>query len=752
MPVSKIFLPLALMLTAGNATVVAMPDHEIPDSAITMAEVSVTAIKQSIDMSLQPVASTIVGRHRLERLNIVSMKGASAVVPNFFIPDYGTRMTSSIYVRGIGARIDQPVVGLNVDNVPFLNKDCYDFDLPDIERIEMIRGPQSSLYGRNTMGGLINIYTISPMAYTGVRAMVEGGSHDLFRGSVAVYGRLSGNLAMSVAGAANHTDGLWRNTFNNSRIGGEDAGSVRWRTVWRPSQRLSIDNVASFSLNHQDGYPYEQEGAGHIAYNDTCFYRRRLFTDGLTLRWRPNHRFSLSSITSVQYLDDNMTLDQDFTTDRYFTLSQRRHEWTVTQDIVARSRTGAYERLTGVFGFLKLTDMSAPVRFFEDGIQRLIVDHRNQANPDYPIAWDSDNFLLGSDFSYPVFGVAAYHQSTVEYQHWKASLGLRLDYEHAALSYHSFCNTGFTIYDATVAGQHSVFRHDDVDIDDHGRLSRDFLQLLPKFTLSYALPMHTPGDVYLSVGRGYKSGGFNTQMFSDVLQQRLMSQLGLAALYTVDDIVSYKPEKSWNYEIGAHVNCADGRVATDIALFYIDCRDQQLTMFPDGTTTGRITTNAGRTRSYGAELQVNYRPSSPWLFNLSYGYTNATFRQFFNGKTDYRGKRVPYAPQSTMYAGLTYSVPTPALGPVDRLSATAGCRGVGDIYWNEDNLHRQPFYALLNASVSASIGPATLDLWCENLTDTRYHTFSFISIGNTFFQSGRPRMFGATLRLSFGQQ
>ena len=91
----------------------------------------------------------------------------------------GSRMTSSIYVRGIGARIDQPVVGLNVDNVPFLNKDNYDFDMPDIARIEVIRGPQSTLYGRNTMGGLINIYTISPLNYQGSRVMAETGKGNL---------------------------------------------------------------------------------------------------------------------------------------------------------------------------------------------------------------------------------------------------------------------------------------------------------------------------------------------------------------------------------------------------------------------------------------------------------------------------------------------------------------------------------------------------------------------------------------------
>ena len=88
-------------------------------------------------------------------LGIDAPKNVSLIAPNFFMPEYGSRMTSSIYVRGLGARIDQPVVGLSVDNIPYLNKDNYDFDIADIESIEVLRGAQSVLNGRNTMGGQI---------------------------------------------------------------------------------------------------------------------------------------------------------------------------------------------------------------------------------------------------------------------------------------------------------------------------------------------------------------------------------------------------------------------------------------------------------------------------------------------------------------------------------------------------------------------------------------------------------------------
>ena len=138
---------------------------EIIDTVISVDGVQVTAIKQGLSLRNRSVAASVAGRRTIERQGITAVKELSRLVPNFYIPDYGSRMTSSIYVRGLGARIDQPVMGLNVDNVPYLSKDDYDFDLTDIERIEVLRGPQSTLYGRNTMGGVINVYTLSPLAY-----------------------------------------------------------------------------------------------------------------------------------------------------------------------------------------------------------------------------------------------------------------------------------------------------------------------------------------------------------------------------------------------------------------------------------------------------------------------------------------------------------------------------------------------------------------------------------------------------------
>lgn len=710
---------------------------EKADTTLTLGEVSVTAIKQSLDIGSLPVSSTVVGEKELQKLNVVTMKGISEVAPNFYIPDYGSRMTSSIYVRGIGARIDQPVIGLNVDNVPYLNKDNYDFDLVDIERIEMLRGPQSTLFGRNTMGGLVNIYTLSPMKFQGVRATAAYGTGNTLRASLSYYHKLSQRLGMSYTLYYTHTDGYFTNRYNGEKCDKENQGSFRWKTVWRGSDRFTMENIASVQISRQGGYPYESLETGQIAYNDTCFYRRTGVTDGLTLRYRLDN-MTLSSITSFQYIDDNMTLDQDFLPESYFTLTQARKEWAFTQDFVGKGNVGDYSWLGGVFGFFKHTDMNAPVTFKPTGIEKLILEHVN-AHSSHPTVWDEDSFVLGSNFINPVWGVALYHQSGYRLGAWNFALGVRLDVEHTSLRYNSRCNTSFTITGID-NGQIPV------DINDGGKLKKTFVEFLPKLTATYDIMSLPASNVYLSVARGYKAGGFNTQMFSDVLQQRLMGIMGIAQSYDIDRIISYKPETSWNYELGAHISDRSGRLSVQAALFYIHCRDQQLTMFPDGNTTGRIMTNAGKTRSYGAEITVKYNPSARMCVTASYGYTDARFTEFHNGINDYSGKFIPYAPHNTMFAGVSYILPVNTSW-LKSLTLDMNCRGVGEIMWDEANLVKQPFYMLPGASVMMDFNKCSLTLWGENLSDTKYNTFYFVSIGNAFLQRGKPLRIGMTFRV-----
>lgn len=739
----------------------------VTDSLVReLPEVSVVDVRQGNRMATAPVSATTIGRADLSRLGAVAVKSMSEAVPNLYIPDYGSRITSSIYLRGIGARMDNPSVGLTVDNVAIINKDAYDTDLPDIARVRVLRGPQSALYGRNTMAGLIDVETLSPMRYQGLRASLTAATAETFRASLGWYGRPNDKTGCSASASFNHQGGFWRNQLTGEKCDRENSGSLRLKFHWRPDSRLSLQNVLSGSLLRQEGYAYENVATGRIAYNDECSYKRFALADGLTVN-RFHERFTMTSVTTFQYLDDDLLLDQDFLPLPYFTLNQRKRETAVTEDLTLKGECGAYSWLAGATGFYKHLDMKAPVVFKTTGIAELIESHRNDANPFYPVAWNGRSFPLNSDFTNPTAGGALYHRSKVSLGSLGIEAALRLEYERAALSYRSHCNTSYTIYDNPSGelpaggwqgvGELEEVRRVGINIDDTGRLHRDFLMLLPSLSFSWQFG-DGDGNLFASVAKGAKAGGFNTQMFSDVLQQRLMGIMGLASKYDVDQVVGYNPEKSWNYELGAHMAFPSANLKGAFSAFIIDCRDQQLTVFPDGTTTGRAMANAGHTRSWGFEAEAQWSPSERLGIQASYGFTEARFVRFFDGREDYRHKRLPYVPRQTLFLQAVWMQPVSSAGGM--LELAADLRATGDIWWNEQNTLRQPLYALLGASASysAPFGKQTpgqgargknwsVRVWAKNITGTRYDTFYFKSIGNEFIQRGRPFQAGLTMAL-----
>ncbi len=716
------------------------------DTVRDLPGVAVTAIKQLIP-AYADESVTSLGSVTIDRLDLSDVKQLSGLAPNFYMPKYGSAMTSTIYVRGLGTRIDQPVVGLNIDNVPLVCKDNFDFQLSDVSSVQVIRGPQNILYGRNTMGGLINITTISPLKYEGIRARALYGTRNTWRFDAGLYKKLSDRVGLSATLYGGGSDGYHKNTYNGTRAGATANFGARLKTVWQSRRGHTLQNTATFSHTSQRGYPYQSVETGKISYNDTCFYRRLTFIDGLTAKGDVGN-VNLSAIGSFQYINDNLTLDQDFLPQDYFTLTQKRHEWSVTADFVASSRKpagGFYSWLAGAFGFARRVNMHAPVTFYDYGLSQLIEGNANAMSPQYPIRWDQRNLLLDSDFVLPSRGFSLYHESVFRTGRFDFTLGLRWDWEQARIRYRSQTSSSYTIYDATGEIEKPYRPGIRIDIDDRGRLSQIFSQLLPKLSVSYRLPSSL-GNVYASITKGYKSGGYNTQMFSDVLQQKLMGHLGIMEQYGVDEIITYSPEKIWNYEAGGHLRFFDGRLRTEVALFWIECRDQQITMFPEGTVTGRVMANAGKARSRGFELSAEGQPGGGFTLRASYGFTDARFTKFNDGKNDYAGRHVPYAPSHTLWAGAVWSHAMPGRF-IDKVTTLVNVQGAGPIWWNESNNLRQSFYALLDASVSASHGDFTAELKATNITATRYSTFYFVSIGNAFLQRGDG--FGLTLCLKW---
>ncbi len=711
------------------------PEVNEADTTILAEEVVVysSSLKQRQPLAQSPVAATLLLKQELDQLQLSSPKEISCIVPNLYAPDYGSRMTSSIYVRGLGARIDQPVMGLNVDNVPMMNKDAYDMELADIERMEILRGPQSTLYGRNTMGGVVNIETLSPLKWQGIRALGEYSSGNSWRARLSSYNRV-GDIGLAVSANYASSDGLFTNQYTGRRCDWEQSCGARFKWEWE-SNFWYVGNTLAASFLEQGGYPYRSVEEGDIAYNDPCGYERITLTDALTVRHHGD-KVEFESITSYQFIDDQMTLDQDFRPQSYFTLEQIRREHALTEELILRSnRNKRYNWLVGAFGFWKGGDMQAPVLFKKDGIANLILGNIPQGiEVEFP-----EEFLLDSDFDQQTCGAALYHESTLTFGRWLLTAGLRLDWEQARLAYNSSTRESCRI-NATTIEPYALT----------GQLKRSFAELLPKFSVLYRFGTHRLSNLYLSAAKGYKSGGFNTQMFSEVLQNSLMKKMGISFNrdFDIDRVVGYDPEWSWNYELGGHLHLLQGDMVVDWDLFFIDCHDQQLTVFPPGQTTGRMMTNAGRTHSYGVELSIQAHPTPQLLITAAYGYTHATFREYMNGPNDFSGNRVPYAPEQTLSVRIayTFNIRTSWL---ERIIPAINLYGADRIAWNEENTLWQECYIVPGASLRFEHNNYSLDLWCRNFTDTRYDLFYFKSVGREFMQQGRPRTWGVTLTANF---
>lgn len=737
---------LTFLLSVGTRAEI--PDREVAD---TLAASSVASSMKQVrpERLASPFTSAFV--LQMEQRGLGSPRALAAIVPNLHIPDYGSAMTSSVYLRGFGSRIDNPVLGLYIDDYPILDKNQYDFDFLDIRRADLLRGPQGTLYGRNAMTGLLSLSTLGPSSFRGGRAALEYGSGGSFAARASWYGERLGVVA-----GYRHSNGFYTNTFDGSRCDPSDAVSLRIRHERSLKDGLSLDQTFSVSWLEQGGWPYRQYLDGEllpIRYNDGSAYRRISLLAGNKLTWKRD-AYTLHSVTSLQGLYDRMDIDQDFTTASMFTLTQRQRQGALTQELILKpvSKVSWWDSQSGVFAFVRYNAMHAPVRFKEDGIRTLILDNANAHMPAYfgKLEFSEDNFLIGSDFDILTYNAALYHESYFTFGRWLLTAGLRIDGEGNHMAYDSQALVHYRLTGQMSDGTPLMPVARPFETAYAGARDLFYFQVLPKVSALYDFGA---GQAYATVSKGFKSGGFNTQLFSDILQGQMMdgmmADMGVhldgAGEGTTASKTAYKPETSLNFEVGGRYGKGGFRLSA--SLFYILCRNQQITVFPPGKSTGRMMANAGRSVSYGAEAEVSYVYEGLSLSG-AWGYAHATFRDYSDGNADYSGCRIPYAPEHTLSLRAAYRFGFSGRH-VRSLTVGADAHGVGRIWWNEDNSLCQPFYMLTGADVTLSF--AHFDLFCQgsNLADRDYDTFYFKSVGNSFFQRGKPRRVTAGIRVTF---
>ena len=714
--------------------------------SVLLDEISIVAsIKMPGSDDKGAYSATTVSRAELENRHVNSVKELTAIAPNFYQPDYGSRMTSSIYVRGFGSRIDQPVVGMNIDERPVMNKNGYDFDLFDIDRVQIVRGAQGVLYGRNSSGGAINVYTLSPLHFQGKRLTFEYGNGNHLRLKASHYAAPSKNLGWSSSIFYSHSDGFFMNRERGENCDGGDNVAVRLRGQWVSPENWSIDNTFTAGYTDEGGWAYRQYSAGvlaPVAYGDPCSYRRFTVGDGLVVKCL-FEEFTLSSTTGYQYVNDRMRIDNDFTAADYFSMGQYQSEHSFTQEFVARSNDGgAFSWQAGLFGFWKRNVMSAPVTFKQYGIDNLILKNANEyyyhlLGANRELSLRDGSFTIDDDFIIPAYGAATYLQLGYGLAGFEFTVGLRLDYERSVMDYDSRSLVYYKTY-------RDINDYNALPVELSGSKSMDALELLPSFSLSYSKEW---GTVYASARKGFKAGGFNTQLFSDLLQSKMTGTLIGRVQETDVSSTVYRPETNWTFELGTHLSpMRSGALKVSAALFYIDCLNQQLTVFPKGMSTGRMMSNAGESFSCGAEASVAYRVGD-FTLNAAYGYTHAEFRKYISGDSDYSGNILPYAPRETMSANVEYRLPV-SKRFANYVLLNVGWHGVGRIYWNEENTLSQPFYGLWSASLSWEKGMWGASVWGKNLLGEEYDTFYFRSIGNDFFAQGKPLQFGMSVHVN----
>ena len=742
----------------------------VDTTALQLREVVVLQHKgtESADPQQQARQVTVLTPADLCAMHVTSPKDIAAEVPNLVMPDYGSAMTSSVYVRGMGARLDQPVIGITIDGIPILDKNAYDHTLPDLAGVAFFAGPQGTLYGRNTMGGLLAIRTRQPLDIPDKAATLslEYGSANSIRAQASVCRNSNNRFGWSLSGTYDRTDGFYTNTCTGDRTDRGQEGSLRLQLQFRPDTRWTLFHTTATRYTAQGAFPYADAATGIIAFNSPADYRRLWLQESLRAVWETDSQ-KVELMATYQFLRDRMRMDQDYTPLSYFTLLQRQQQHAAMLDALWSGHTQVpwYRFSLGASAFLKHNTMDAPVTFLRDGIDSLILANSNsgirKAFPADSLEIEEDMIPMNSSFLLFNAGAALYHQSEfIPVPRLHITAGLRLDLEHAAMDYDA---SALLHYRMTAM----MTRMRPFELGMKGHIAHTWFQLLPRLDLRYDWDDIT---LYAYLARGSKAGGYNPQIFSTILQNRMMTDLmadmgvhldnAADKRYTQPGITEYRPESAWTAELGLHAllyrrlrRSSSHTLRLDADAFLSDINDLQVTVFPEGKTTGRMMANAAHARSVGAEAALHYRwTGGKWRTDAhtAYGFTDARFVRFLNGTGDFSGNIIPYAPRHTLSARATaaYSLPctsSPACPQTLSLSLAVDCQG--PTWWDEANTLAQPFYAVLNGNIRLAWQHLSLTLWAKNIMDTDYTLFYFVSMSNPFFQKARPAQFGATLRL-----
>lgn len=761
--------------------------------------VVVSQPKEVLRLRQQALSSTSLSSSLMKKMGVSDLRDLSRFVPNFVMPNYGSRLSSSVYVRGIGSRVNSPAIGLYLDGIPVMSKSAFNLHNYQLSRVDVLRGPQGTLYGQNTEGGLVKMYSRNPFDYQGTDIRLSYGSKYFRNVEAAHYQKFNQHVALSLAGFYEGQNGFFRNTNIGDRsdqyneAGGKMLLKTRFDSGWK------MDVLANYQYVDQNGFPYgkldlETGKADLPASTFPGTYRRNNLITGLKLGYT-GKGYDFTSVSSYQYVKDRMLMDQDYLSADYMHILQEQLQNSFTQELSLKSNKAVgdfWHWTVGGFFSKQWLKTNGPV-FFDDAmtapignaiqqqmytaIHALMVKKMMaQGLPEVAAKAAASAAIekaggismgvsMGAPGLYhtPQTNLGFYHESNFDItSRLVATLGLRYDYLHTGIHYQSSAYMAMT---ANMMGQKATYTLRSA-LDE--KTNDDYSQFLPKIGITYRLD-DQQSNIYATISKGYRAGGYNIQMFSDILQTELNAnrQQALRGDYDVphtaedyekvNQTISYKPEVSWNYEVGSHLNLFNHALHLDLSAFYMKVRNQQLSVMAGNYGFGRMMVNAGRSHSCGIEAALRGQLANGQLdWMLNYGYTHAVFDEYTDGEGEnavsYKDKRVPYVPMHTLCAMADYRVNFNS-SFLHNMVFGANVNMQGKTYWDNANTYSQDVYAVLGAHVAFDFGILQLNLWGKNLTDTNYNTFAVDNAATGkreyFAQRGNPFQCGVDLSFRF---
>jgi len=689
-------------------------------SSASVAEIIVTAQRREENLQRVPVAVTAYDAKALEQRQLGSVADVAQTAPNvqYTAGVLGSGASANITIRGIGQydsiTTTDPGVGVYLDGVYLARTTGASLDLGDVERVEVLRGPQGTLFGRNTIGGALNITTQPPTDTYGGQVEVTVGNLDRYQGRGTLnLPLIDDRLDLRVNALYTQNDGYGRATVDNGAtadLGEQREFAGRAELLIKPAATTQVlvsldgtrsvgttDPVAMVAFNPAQVLPYPLNGTVPIGpqYVTTNLYNLHynipptddlnVFGISVAITQELGAGLTLKSISA--YRRQSEVSGQDYSASPAQYLSQFIHETSgqVSQEF----------QLLGIFLGGKLSWVGGIYFFTEsDTFDSALIEFDTPA--DIPVSNRTD--------SYAAYGQATYRITD------KLSLtaGLRFTDERKSI-------------EATNVFGGSVL------VPPSSR-AVVYTNVSPKGAIAYQFTGQFMA--YASISQGFRSGGFNGRPFS------------------IADLVPYAPETTTAYEVGLKSEWLDQRLRLNLAGYFTDYRNIQLTATErEGNNFTVVTGNAATAQIYGFEGEFEARISTSLTLLGGLGLTNDTLQQ--NPGFNFGSRILPNAPKVTSSVGFNYVKPIERLGNA-ALYMTASYRS--STLPQFDPTPRTPAYTLVNAEMTFTPtgSPWKFTLYGKNLGDARYWVFAETTgVGPTVAWFGRPREFGAKLAYKF---